>query len=308
MKKLWMLLALLALVLGLTAPALAADEELTHTGRILFVTNGDVEVAADEQADAVVVVGGDATVAGTVNTLLVVNGTATLTGATLETVAVVDGSADLVAGTVVRGDLLHFNATIDRADGVEVGGTVKDVSGDVAGFAVFMGLAALAVWVGVGIATLIVGLLAAGLAARQIRTATTLIRREPGTTALVGLLALIVPPIVAVIAMATIIGIPTGFGILFVIWPAVTFVGYIVAATWLGEFLLSRRTDAMPAERPYAAATIGLLVAFVIGLIPLATAILSIFGLGAVVLAAMRTLRGGGSRERAMSVQPIPAA
>ena len=64
---------------------------------------------------------------------------------------------------------------------------------------------------------------------------------------------------------------------------------------------------AVRAERPYAAATVGLLVAFVIGLVPLVTAILSIFGLGAVVLAAWRTLRGGGAVQPLVQQAPVPA-
>jgi len=93
--------------------------------------------------------------------------------------------------------------------------------------------------------------------------------------------------------LRAVIGIPTGIGLLVVIWPAVAFIGYVVAAIWLGEWLLSRRAGATPAERPYRAAVIGLLVAFVIGFVPTATAVLSIFGLGAVVLVAGRTMHGG---------------
>jgi len=62
----------------------------------------------------------------------------------------------------------------------------------------------------------------------------------------------------------------------------------------------------MPAERPYAAATLGLVVGFIIGLVPFVTAILSILGLGAVVLASWRTLRGGTAHPR-MQTQPAPA-
>jgi hypothetical protein len=87
----------------------------------------------------------------------------------------------------------------------------------------------------------------------------------------------------------------------------VAFIGYIVAAIWLGEWLLGRRSpDAMPAERPYAAVTLGLIVGFVIGLVPFVTAILSILGLGAVVLAASRTLRGRSAQPR-FETQPAPA-
>jgi hypothetical protein len=292
MKKLLVLLAVVALALGLAGTALAADGELPHTGRVLFVVGGDIEVGADEQADAVIVISGDATIAGTVNSLVVVDGTATATGATIEGAAIVNGTLELREGTSVLGDIGQLSSEVIRADGVVIGGSVNDLAGNVAAFGVFLGFAALAIWIGVGIATLIAGLLMAGLAARQTRSATTLIRREPGKTFVVGLLAVFVPPILAVLAMATVIGIPTGLALLIVIWPLVAFIGYVVAAIWLGEWLLGRREGSRPAERPYAAASVGLVVAFVIGLVPVVTAVLSIFGLGAVVLAAWHTLRG----------------
>ena len=106
--------------------------------------------------------------------------------------------------------------------------------------------------------------------------------------------------------IVTVIGVPAGIGLLMVVWPMVAFVGYIVAAIWIGEWLLNRREGAVPAERPYAAATVGLLVAFVIGLVPLVTAIVSIFGIGAVVLAAWRTLRSPGAPR--LRAEPVPAA
>jgi hypothetical protein len=308
MKRLFVLLAALVLALGLPGSALAADEELPHTGRVLFVAGGDITVGADEQADAVIVINGDAYIAGTVNSLVVVDGTATASGATIEGIAIVNGTLELQPGTTVLGDIGQLNSDIVQAGGVEIGGSVNDLTGDVAGFGVFIGFAALAFWIGVGIATLIVGLLLAGLAARQTRTATSLIRREPGRTFLVGLLAVVVPPILAVLAMVTIVGIPAGLGLLIVVWPLVAFVGYVVAAIWLGEWLLGRRDGAVTSDRPYAAATLGLLVAFVIGLVPLVSAVLSIFGLGAVVLAAWRTLRRTPTTPQPVATaQPAPA-
>jgi hypothetical protein len=305
-KKLIMLLAVVALALGLTSVTVAADEGLHHSGRVIFVS-GDFELAAGEQADALIVVDGDASVAGTVNTLVVIGGSARLEGAVVKTLAITNGSAELDAEATVLGDVLQLNADVHRASGAVVGGQIKDIAGDVALFGVFIGLAALAIWVGFGIATLVAGLLVAGLAARQARAATALIRQEPGKTALTGLLALVLPPVLAVLAMATIIGIPAGLGLLVVVWPAVAFIGYIVAAIWLGEWLLERRAGSTPAERPYAAVTVGLLVAFVIGLIPIVTAVLSILGLGAVVLAGWRTLRGDRPPRVALEAHAQPA-
>lgn len=309
MKRFLPLLAAAALLLGLAGAALAADESLAHTGRILIAISGDVDVAADEQADLVLVVGGTARVEGTVNTLVVIDGSARVTDATLETVGVVNGSVDLAAGTTVAGDVHRLNSSVSVGDGVEIGGSIRDLTGDVAAWGLFMGAAAIILWIGFGIATLIAGLLTAGLAARQVRSATALISREPWKVVGVGLLGIILPPLLAALLIATVVGIPSGIGLLVVLWPAVAFIGYIVAAIWLGEWLLGRRDPAAaPAERPYLAAVVGLVVGFVIGLIPIVAAILSILGLGAVLLAAWRTLRGGAGRTTASEPQPSPAS
>lgn len=306
MKRLIPLLAAIAILAGMAGVALAADEALPHTGRVVFVAGGDVEIAAGEQADAVIVIDGNARVDGTVNSLVVIDGTATVRGATLETLAVINGSAELAAGTTVLGDVHRFGSTITRADGVEISGSIRDLSGDIAAFGLFIGAAVMVLWIGFGLATLLAALLVAGLAARQVRTATALISRETGTTILVGLLSIVAPPLVAMLLMVTVIGIPAGIGLLVVLWPAVAFIGYIVAAIWLGEWLLGRRSpEAAPARRPYAAATLGIVVGFLIGLVPFVTAILSILGLGAVVLASWRTLRGGTAQPR-IETQPAP--
>jgi hypothetical protein len=308
MKKLLALVALVALLLGLSGTALAADETLGHTGRVVIVAGGDVAVAADEQADAVIVLRGDARIEGTVNALVVVDGTATVSGATLESIAIVNGTANIDRATTILDDVMRFESTVNVADGATIGGSVRDMTGDLVTFGIWIGAAAILIWVGVAVATLVFALLAVGLASRQIRGATALISREPGRVALVGLASMIVPPVVAVLAMITLVGIPTGLAILFMIWPAVAFAGYVVAAIWLGQWLLNRRDGTVPSERPYRAAVVGLLVAFVIGFIPLATAVLSILGLGAVVLAGWRTLRRRDetAAEPALIPQPAP--
>ena len=165
------------------------------------------------------------------------------------------------------------------------------------------------IWIGIGVATVLAGLLLAGLAARQVRAAWQLISHQPGRTAIAGLLALIIPPIVAVLAMVTIVGIPTGFSLLVFVWPTLAFIGYLVAAIWLGEWVLARmRGQRVETERPYFAAVVGLLITFVLGFVPLFTAVISLFGLGAVTLSAWRTLRGGGASQVAFQPQAAVAA
>ena len=306
MNKMFALLAAIGLALGVSGIALADDGVLHDTGPILIAVNGNIDVAAGEHADAVVVVGGDAHIAGSVTTLFVANGSLTTTsGATFELITIVNGTADLAAGTSVTRNVNQLNSTINTAEGAQVGGSVRDISGDVVAFGLFMGAAAIVLWIGFAVATLFVVLLLAGLAARQVRVATTLISREPVKTLLAGLLAIVIPPLLAVIAFVTIIGIPAGLGLLFVLWPAAAFVGYLVAAIWMGEWLLARG-GRPPAERPYLAGFVGLLLAFVLGIIPFLTAVISIFGLGAVVLAAWRTLRRSSPPTVLTQPQPQP--
>jgi hypothetical protein len=290
MKRLLTLSAALALTLVWAGSTFAADELLPHSGRVLISLGGDVDLAADEQADAILVVNGDATVEGTANTIAVFNGAATLRGATTETLFVANGSASLDAQTRVLNGVREFGSTVDAPAGV----SVQDVSSDVAGFGLFLGTAAVLLWIGIGLATVIFALLLAAIAARQLRAATGLISREPGRTALAGLAGLILPPLIAALAIVTLVGIPLGLGLLLIVWPMAAFVGYIVGALWIGEWIQGRRRlpEAPLPDRPYGAILIGLLVAFVLGFVPLVTAIISLFGLGAVTLVMWRTLRG----------------
>lgn len=300
-------LSVAALLLAAAGATAAVEEAIPDSGRIVIVSGGEIEIPDGEQADALIVLGGDARIAGTVNALVVVDGRASVTGATLESAVVIDGSLHLGAGTRVIGDVRQLGSEVTRAAGAEIGGSVRDLSGDLAAIGVFIGVAAIVLWIGFGIATVLAGLLLAGLAARQVRAATDLIRHETGLTIVIGLLTIVIPPIAAALLMVTVIGIPTGIGLLVVVWPAAAFVGYLVAAIWLGEWLLGRRAGAVPADRPYAAALLGLAVAFLIGFVPLVTAVLSIVGLGAVVLAAWRVIRGGPRHAPVTTAAPVPA-
>jgi len=82
-------LAAAVVLLLVVVPATAADPSLPHSGRVLVSTGGDVVLPAGEQADAVIVVNGTATIHGRVNTVVAVDGAAVLTDATVETVVAI---------------------------------------------------------------------------------------------------------------------------------------------------------------------------------------------------------------------------
>jgi len=163
--------------------------------------------------------------------------------------------------------------------------------------------------IGMLLASLLAGLLLAGLASRQVRAAERVISEEPLPVFVIGLVAAIAIPVLAIVAMITIVGAPLGLGILFGILPALAFVGFLVAAIFLGEELLGTRKEPM-AERPYRAALVGIVILQVVGIIPfiggLVTAVASILGVGAILLLSWRTLRSGTSQTAAPQGHPAP--
>lgn len=293
MKRLLGIAGALVLALGLLVPLAIAAEgaDLGHTGRVLVSVRGDVTLPAGEQADAVVVVQGDATIEGQVNTIVVIDGTATLTGATAETLVVVRGTATLGAGTRILGDVRTLDAFVDNR-GATVTGQIRGLEADLTNLGFVLGPALVLLWIGFVLATIVAGLLLVALGTRQVRAAETLVQRELGQTLLWGLAALFLPPFVAVLFMITVVGAPLGLGLLLVAWPALAFVGYLFAGVMLGDWLVTRMRGGAAAERPYLGAVVGLGLLQLFGIFPPVTFIASFVGMGAVLLLAWRTYRG----------------
>ena len=82
MKRLLIITAAVAMLLGLAAPAVLAADPLPRTGSVLVSVNHPVDIPAGDHLDTLIVVGGDARISGDVRTIVVVRGTATLAGAT----------------------------------------------------------------------------------------------------------------------------------------------------------------------------------------------------------------------------------
>lgn len=311
MRRLLPILAAVALILGLAAPTvLAADPQTHRDDRVLMAFNGNVTVPSGEQADVVIVTGGTATIAGDVRTLVVFDGQAVLQGATLDSVFVARGSVALDAGTTVTGDVRTLDATVIQDPAAVVGGSVSSLDADLISATAVIAPAIVLFLIGFALVMLVAGLALAALGARQVRAAEQLITKEPGQTILVGLAGLILIPLVAILAMVTVIGAPLGLAILLMVWPAAAMLGYLVAAIWIGEWLLYRGPTAIRPARPYMASVVGLIVLQVIALVPFVGAIASLFGFGAVLLLAWRTFRQPTTSQPVMTppaAQPMGA-
>jgi hypothetical protein len=297
------------LLTGLVAvPVALGADAADASGRVLISIDGDVTLPAGEQADVIVVVNGTATIAGDARTLVVVEGSATLTGAETETIVAIRSPVELGPGTVVTGDVMTFDSAVHLLGDAEVMGEVNDISASLFAVGMVLGPAILLFWIGFGLATIVAALLLAGLASRQVRMTERIISREPLLSVVVGLLGLVVFPIAAVILIVSVIGAPLGLAMLFQLWPLLAFIGYLVAAIWIGELLLGRLQTGQASERPYLAAVVGVVLLQLLGLVPvlgIIPVVASLFGFGALLILIGRILL---SRPTGSVVTPPIAA
>ena len=291
MHRILALVAAAAIMLGVAAPAALAAEPNSDTRSVVASIAHDVTIPTGDHVDVLVIVRGHADIAGSVDSIVVIDGSATLTGASARSMVVINGSAALEPGTVVSGDVRTFDATVTQATGAVVGGTVRPFDRSAGAVALFLIPLFLLLMLGLGIAGLAAALLVAAFGARQVRNAEALISREPGTVLVAGIVGSVVLPILAILTAITVVGAPLGLGALFIVLPAMAFFGWIVAAIFVGDWLLGRGRDATPAERPYLAAVVGVIVLAVAGLIPFVSAIATVFGFGALLVMAWRILR-----------------
>jgi hypothetical protein len=277
------------------APALAQDGTATTSiddGRVRIAVDGDLTLPAGDTADVVVVLRGDARIEGSAAVVAVIEGSLTLTsGSVADRVAIVRGTADLQAGSTVTHDVLELDSTVTVDPAATVGGEVRSMAFDLAGVGVALGVLGLIAWGAFALLTWVAGLALAAFGSRQVRSAEWLISREPLKTFVAGIAMVIVPPIVAVVLMATVVLLPVGLALLLIVWPVLAFLGWLVGATWIGDWILRTAGRDRPERRPYLAVTIGLVVATLASLIPLVGAVISLFGTGAVALAGWRMLR-----------------
>lgn len=288
----------MVLVLALAPAVLAAE---THAGsaddRALISLQGDVTLPAGEQADLVLVIGGTATIDGGVTTVIAIDGRTDIQSGVAGSIVAIGSDVEVQAGGAVTGDVLTLDpGRVSVAAGATVGGAVRDLAPELIGLGFVLGPAMFLLFLGFVLVTLVAGLALAGIAARQVRAAESLISREPGTVLLVGIAGVFLPILLVIALMITVVGAPLGFAILVTVWPLTAYLGYLVAGIWIGDWILARTArSAAPAERPYLAAVVGLIVLQVLGIIPPLSAIASLFGFGAVLLLAWRVLRTGGA-------------
>jgi hypothetical protein len=304
-------LALLVVLLVGAAAVSAAEPAAPGSDRVLISVNGDVTLPAGEEANTVLVVKGHAEILGTVHSLVVIEGSATLTGAHVDTVTAVRSPVTLNPDTVVSGNVNTFDSLVTRVGNATVGGDVRNIGVELAGLGVTLA-PLFALWMfGLALVGIAFALLLAALGARQVRTAETLIVRRPLAIVGAGLLGLVLPILVAIPLFITVVGAPLGLVVLLVFWPVTAFLGYLVAGIAIGDWIVGRLSPGVTRERPYLAAVVGIVLLELLAIVPFVIPIVSFVGFGAVLLLAWETFRSGhrgAAASAPLTSAPAPTA
>jgi cytoskeletal protein CcmA (bactofilin family) len=266
-------------ILGLAPPLAAAATD--H----VVITGGAV-VGPRQTAGDVVVIDGTVTIAGHVTGDVVsIAGPVRVTGRIDGDLIAIADRAVLGPSARVGGDLRYGDERPVLARGARVSGkTSKEDWADAThgwGWIGWLGW-----WLAVSISSLIVGAALVWLAPGALRAADRAIRDRPGAAVAWGLGIAIGAPLLAVLALVTLVGIPFGIGLLLAAIPALA-VAYATAAWMAGRRLLGDR-----ATSPWAALFAGWGLLRVLALIPvlggLVSLVATVVGLGALAVALWR--------------------
>jgi hypothetical protein len=245
---------------------------------------GRVVVPRGQSVGEVIVFSGRVLVEGVVRgDVVVVDGPITVSGQVSGSVVALSGSVRLLDTAQVGGDVLA-HGTVAVAAGASVQGRMsQDVS-----FTVSRSLrtvAAFVSWLAVAVSTLLLGLLFAWVAPRALERSAEAGRTAPWASAGWGLVLALGGPVLAVLAVALVLGIPLGIGLLLSM-VLLSIIGVVVTAQTVGRVLVDED------RRPRTAFFAGWGIATVLGVIPYVSGVVygasAIFGLGAATVAIWR--------------------
>jgi cytoskeletal protein CcmA (bactofilin family) len=271
------------LLLGLVVlfTLVPAGSAVAASGDDRIVLVGDVLVDRDETAGDVVVADGDVVIRGTVDgDVIVADGDVTIRGTVDGDVVTFAGTATLGRRAQVRGDLHYLDNKPVVTPGARVEGKTKRFSGELKGVGAGV---AIGFWIAVSLSLLVLGLLLLLLAPRAGDAIARTARAKLGVSILIGVLAIILLPIIAVLACVSIIGLPLGIVLLLALVPLFA-ISYVTTAFVIGNRIV--KGSRIPAF------LVGLLILRVLALIPIAGGLIgllaTIIGLGVLLKTLLR--------------------
>lgn len=260
------------------------------------ILSGDAIVPRGRVVGQVVVFSGSASIAGVASgDVVVFDGSIVVSGQVSGDVVALDGSVRLNATAQVTGSVLAGDDVI-VVEGASVGGDVRQgvsftLAGSVSVLGILLPSAAMAASV------LLAGLVLLLFAPRGADRVAAAGLTAPFASIGWGFVLVLVVPLVAVAAAATIVGLPFGLAILLglgLLW--------LVGQAWV-TYTVGRLLVREPRSR-VGALFAGWAIGTAVGLVPFLNAVWwglgSVFGIGAMTVAAWRARRGGS--------EPVTAA
>ena len=283
------LLGLMLLGVAAPAPASAQDGQEAQASEEFVVLSGPADVPEGRQVGDLVVFHGSSTVGGTVDgSLTAFDAPVTISGRVNGDVVVFNGRVELTGGANVTGDVVSQDDPI-VASGATIGGTTRRVQTNV-NWDGFDWAGRLAWWLAVSLSTLLIGLALVWLIGRGATRIADTGRTRIGPSIGWGLLAFFGLPILAVIALVTIVGIPLGLGVLAALALIYT-LGYSATAWIIGRRILRAGTSWV------VAFLLGWAILRVLALIPIVGGLswfaAVVFGLGALTVTIWRARSTG---------------
>lgn len=282
------------LVLLAAAPAEASAAKKGGAKDRVVIT-GPVTIPRGEVAGDVVVIDGNVRVAGRVKgDLVVINGRTRISGRVKGDAISIAKRMTVRKGARVGGDVRYVDKKPVIAPGAKIGGKVKRVDAKKISSDLGVG-AGIGLWLAMSVSTLLLGALLLLLLPRTAAAVYEAAADRLGACAGWGLLVFFGLPILALILLVTVLGLPLGVTLLLAFFPLAALA--YTASTWLvGRRMLG------PERNRFLAFLVGLVILRLLALVPflggLVWFLAVVFGLGALVVAASRAHRAARPPER----------
>jgi cytoskeletal protein CcmA (bactofilin family) len=294
MRHAWVIFGALLVGLLFAAPA-SAQTAQQDQGKSLVVLSGDALVPAGATVDTVVAFDGAVEVDGHVTgTVVAFNGPVTIDGTVVHDVVVFNGVLRVGSGAHVGGSVYADDRVIDPR--AQVSGTVNELASSAWIPSTFV--IGFVVWLAVVVSVLMLGLLLLWLVPRGMDAAAGVATTAVGPAIGWGLAIMVGLPALSVVAMATLVGFPLGFGVLLGL--VLIFAIGQTAGVWvLGRTLFRRGSRVQAFLLGWAIVSGIALIPFVGGLVWGAA---TVCGLGVLTVAGYRARRASA----APAVVPAP--
>lgn len=258
-----------------------------------IVLSGDVEVRRGTDVGQVVVFHGSVDVAGVVHgDVVVIDGRIDVTGQVSGSVVSINGPVTIGANAQILGDVLARDR-LRIADGAVIGGQVREGTAFTFRSPIDL-LGPFAAWLAVVVSTLALGAVLVLVAPRGADAVAVAATRSPWASGGIGIALVIGLPVLGVLALVSLVGLPFGLGLLLSL-ALVYSIGYTWSAFAVGRVLWR------PPRSRWLALLIGWAIVAALTAVPFAGPVVwfigAVYGVGAMTVAGWRA-RGAGGRHR----------